>query len=82
VPDDELEISPESLAYEAKEVQLLLSKELVKKAWDATEARIISEWKKAPSVGERELARAKMDVFASFKQELRALAERVPLQKP
>ena len=78
---DELEVSPESRAYEAKEVQLLMSKDLVKQAWAATEAAIITEWKKAPTVGERELARAKMDVFVAFRQRLTALAERVPLHK-
>lgn len=71
-----LEQSPEEQVYEAKEVQLLLSKHLIKTALDATEKRIIAEWKRASTIEEREFARAKLDAFETWKTELRALAER------
>lgn len=76
---DDLGPSPEQQAYEAREVQLLLSKDAVKDAWAATERRIVNEWRRAPTVGERELCRAKLDVFEIFKAELRGLSERTPL---
>lgn len=66
----------ETVAYEAKEVLLLLSKELVKRAFQATEDRIIGEWKKAGTIEEREQARAKLWAFEVWKTELRTLAER------
>jgi len=66
----------ESAVYEAKEVQLLLSKELVKLALDATEKRIVTEWKKASTIEEREFARAKLAAFETWVLELKTLSER------
>ena len=75
-----LDDSPEQRAYEASEVRLLLSKEIVKEAWAATERRILEEWKRAPTVPERENCWAKFKVFEAFKQELHALSQRPHLQ--
>lgn len=71
-----LTTSGESVAYEAKEVLLLLSKEIVKLAFAETEKRIVTEWRKASTIEEREFARTKLDAFETWKTELRALAER------
>lgn len=76
---EQLDISPEQQAYEAKEVQLLLEKDLVKAAWTSTRERIIREWEAADNPLAREMARHKLDAFKLWKAELRALAERHPL---
>lgn len=72
----ELDIAPESVAYEAKEVQLLLSKEIVKQAFAATELRIVKQWKSAQDNAVREQCWHKLNAFREFQQELRGLVER------
>lgn len=80
MPELDLDIAPESIAYEAKEVQLLLSKEIVKQAFAATELRIVKDWKRATDQHVREQCWHKLNAFREFQQELRGLTERL-LQK-
>jgi hypothetical protein len=72
---DELE-SAEALAYQAREVGLLLEKDVVKAAWTATERRITKEWESGQSPLEREMAWHKLQAFKTLQTEIRVLAQR------
>ena len=70
------ELDAEQLAYQAKEVQLLLSHAALPRAFKATEDRIKSQWEKATTLEAREACFAKMQAFKDLKTEIRALSER------
>lgn len=75
----ELPSTPEALAYEAKEVQLLLSKELVQRAFAETENQIVGEWKRAKTSEDREACWQKLQGFLEWRSKVRALATRTHL---
>lgn len=70
------ELDAEQLAYQAKEVRLLLAHAALPRAFKATEDRIKRQWEAAPDPPARELCYAKLQAFKDLKTELRALAER------
>lgn len=73
---DAPEIHAEELAYQAREVLLLLEKPAVKAAFGATENRFIEEWKRAESTPAREFCWAKIKALKDFQSTLRGWAER------
>lgn len=73
----ELEVGPEEVAYEAKEVQLLLGKAAVQAAFVATKARFVGEWERAANTAEREFCWAKVKALEAFQSTLRGWADRV-----
>lgn len=72
----DLETAEEHVAYEAREVQLLLSKDAVRAAFKATEDRFVREWKRAENTPAREFCWAKIKALAEFQDTLRGWAER------
>ena len=69
-----LDETPEAKAYAAKEVQLLLSKEVVKQAFATTETRIKDDWARAQTAVEREQYWAELQAFKKFQVVLRSIA--------
>lgn len=71
---------PELVAYEAKEVQQFLHHDAVRKAFAATEARIVTQWKMALDLSplEREVLWHKLQAFRDLQRELYATSQRKP----
>ena len=65
----------ETLAYQAKEVQLLLKHTAVQRAFETTEQRIFRQWRIAPSPLEREICWHKLAVFHDLMSVLRAFGD-------
>ena len=70
--------SSEALAYQAKEIQQFLNHDGLKKAFLATEARIIKQWKLADNPLSREMCWHKLNAFKDLVTELRAFGDRRP----
>jgi hypothetical protein len=70
--------SAEALAYQAKEVQLLLKHAALKRAFETTEQRIFRQWRIAPSPLEREICWHKLAVFRDLVAVLTAFGDRRP----
>ena len=72
--------SAESLAYQAKEVQLLMNHDALKRAFASTRERIIRQWEAVPLENPlgREMCRHKLAAFKDLVTELRAFGDRRP----
>lgn len=68
----------EQLAYQAKEVRLLMQHEATERAWKATRDRITEEWKQGRDPLAREMCWHKQRVFEEFLQEMRKLTDPSP----
>lgn len=73
------DVSPEQTAYEAAEVQQFLKHPGLQRAFQATENRIIRNWKVAMDPLSREICWHKLKAFQDLKAELRAFGDRLPL---
>lgn len=72
------DVSEESQAYQAKEVQQFLRHPLVLEAFAATETQIIAQWKAADNPLSREMCWHKLNAFKELRAKLRAFGDRRP----
>lgn len=72
------EVSEESQAYQAKELQQFLRHPLVLEAFTATETQIISQWKTADNPLSREMCWHELNAFKRLRAKLRAFGDRGP----
>lgn len=77
---DELPPTAEQLAHEAAEVRLLMSKDLVQRAFRETELAIVNQWTNAQDTAAREACWHKLQAFRELQTKLRALSNRTHLQ--